>query len=65
MNIRAAEAIVNSAPKPMKIFPISEVWSQVEVSLLFDTTGAAGVAGRRIGGCQLCVGVGHRWRERG
>jgi len=28
MNIRAAEAIVSSAPKPMKIFPISEVWSQ-------------------------------------
>ena len=25
MNMRAAEAIVSSAPKPMKIFPISEV----------------------------------------
>ena len=34
MNMRAAEAIVSSAPKPMKIFPISEVWSQVELSLL-------------------------------
>jgi hypothetical protein len=25
MNMRAAEAIVSSAPKPMKIFPIREV----------------------------------------
>ena len=33
MNMRAAEAIVSSAPKPMKIFPISEVLSQV-LSLL-------------------------------
>jgi hypothetical protein len=32
MNMRAAEAMVSSAPKPMKIFPISEVWSQVELS---------------------------------
>ena len=34
INIRAADAIVSNAPKPMKIFPISEVWSQVEVSWL-------------------------------
>ena len=34
MNMRAAEAIVSSAPKAMKILPISEVWSQVELSLL-------------------------------
>ena len=34
MNMRAAEAIVSRAPKAMKIFPISEVWSQVELSLL-------------------------------
>ena len=43
MNIRAADAIVSSAPKPMKIFPIREVWSQVELSLLLlAVTGAAG-----------------------
>jgi hypothetical protein len=29
MNMRAAEATVSSAPNPMKIFPISEVSSQV------------------------------------
>ena len=34
MNMRAADAMVSRAPKPMKIFPISEVWSQVELSLL-------------------------------
>ena len=28
MNMRAADAIVSRAPKAMKIFPISEVWSQ-------------------------------------
>src|ERR1700709_1558659 len=43
MNMRAAEAIVSSAPKPMKIFPIREVWSQVELSLLL--LAAAGAAG--------------------
>ena len=32
MNMRAADAIVSSAPKAMNILPISEVWSQVEVS---------------------------------
>ena len=32
MNMRAAEAIVSSAPNAMKIFPISEVWSQVVLS---------------------------------
>ena len=130
MNMRAAEAIVSSAPKPMKIFPIREVWSQVELSLLLlaitgavaAATGASaeaiarvgagwaafvqraidvveliggddlglggrlgvsrivrrglqnivgprghrpGVAGRRVGGRQLCIGVGHRRRDRG
>ena len=34
MNMRAADAIVSSAPKAMKILPISEVWSQAEESLL-------------------------------
>jgi hypothetical protein len=50
MNIRAAEAIVSSAPKPMKIFPIKEVWSQVEPSLplLLAITGAAGVSAEAI-----------------
>jgi hypothetical protein len=32
MNIRAAEAIVSSAPNPMKSFPIREAWSQTELS---------------------------------
>ena len=47
MNIRAAEAIVSSAPKAMKIFPISEVSSQVEVSLAaaFAATAATGLVG--------------------
>ena len=40
MNMRAAEAIVSSAPKPMKIFPISEVWSQVEFALLLAASPA-------------------------
>ena len=44
MNIRAAEAIVNSAPKAMKIFPISEVSSQVELSLLTAAAAAGGPA---------------------
>ena len=126
MNMRAAEAIVSSAPKAMKIFPINEVWSQVESSLLagHDRRGGSGrrfgrgqrhrsglgllqraveiveliggddlglggrrgvgrlvrggqqhrvgfrrhrpgAAGRRLGGCQLRVGVGDRWRDRG
>ena len=128
--MRAAEAIVSSAPKPMKILPISEVWSQA-LSLLLaaaaaralrrsrgrlgeamaigaagalpscsarstslswsaaDDLGssrglrvsrivrcactislartdmACGVAGRRVGGRQLRVGVGDRWRHLG
>src|SRR4029079_16536714 len=33
MNMRAADAIVSRAPKAMKIFPISEVLSRVELSL--------------------------------
>src|SRR6267378_4673628 len=32
ISMRAADAIVSSAPKPMKIFPISEAWSQPELS---------------------------------
>ena len=43
MNMRAAEAIVSSAPKPMKIFPISEVWSQAEGSVF--AAGATAAAG--------------------
>ena len=53
MNMRAAEAIVSSAPKPMKIFPISEVWSQVELSSLLAVAGEAGawaIAVARAGG---------------
>ena len=45
MNMRAAEAIVSNAPKPMKIFPISEVSSEVELSSLLAATSGAGVAG--------------------
>ena len=45
MNIRAAEAIVSSAPKPMKIFPIKEVSSQAEVELLLAITGAVAATG--------------------
>ena len=48
MNMRAAEAIVSSAPKPMKILPISEVLSQVPLLLLAALpaiTGAAEAAG--------------------
>ena len=44
--MRAAEAIVSSAPKPMKIFPIREVWSQVELSLLAGGDGRGGRLGR-------------------
>src|SRR5436190_50257 len=47
-NIRAAEAIVSSAPKPMKIFPMMEVWSQAELVALVpaatDGTGEAALA---------------------
>src|SRR5258708_38414659 len=45
MNMRAGEAIVSSAPKPMNILPIREVWSQVVLSLLLAITGAAGGGG--------------------
>src|ERR1019366_1836614 len=49
MNMRAAEAMVSSAPKPMKIFPIREVWSQVELSLLLAAkTGATGTSAEAI-----------------
>ena len=34
MNMRAADASVSRPPKAMKILPISEVWPQVESSLL-------------------------------
>ena len=33
MSMRAADATVSRAPKAMKIFPISEVLSSVELSL--------------------------------
>ena len=51
MNIRAADAIVSSAPKPMKIFPIRDVWSQVELSLVIVTAAVAGgvLAGAAVG----------------
>ena len=45
MNMRAAEAIVSSAPKPMKIFPISEVWSQAERSAVRRPSATAGAGG--------------------
>src|ERR1019366_2580110 len=48
MNMRAAEAIVSSAPKPMMIFPIREVWSQIELSLLLAITGATGASAEAI-----------------
>jgi hypothetical protein len=42
MNMRAAEAIIRSAPTPMKIFPIREVWSQAVLSLVIVAAGAGG-----------------------
>ena len=54
MNMRAAEAIVSSAPKPMKIFPIREVWSQAELSLLLAATARRSRPGYRQG---AAVGV--------
>jgi len=48
MNMRAAEAIVSNAPKARKIFPIREVWSQAESSLL-AAMGRRGGAGWRLG----------------
>ena len=56
MNMRAAEAIVSSAPKPIKIFPISEVSSHTECSPLAAITGAeraAGASGVAAGGGAL------------
>jgi hypothetical protein len=50
MNIRAAEASVRRAPKPMKILPISEVWSQVELPLVDATTTAGGLAAGELAG---------------
>ena len=44
MNMRAAEAMVSSAPNPMNIFPIREVCSQAEPPLVtagVDTGDAA------------------------
>ena len=59
MNMRAAEAIVSSAPKPMNIFPISEVWSQIELSpVIVDAVIGAGdglvgtVAGVELPSCR-------------
>ena len=40
MNMRAAEAMVSSAPTPMKIFPIREVSSHTELSLVIVAAGA-------------------------
>ena len=51
MNMRAAEAMVSSAPKPMKIFPIREVWSQVELSWLLAIAVCTGLVLR--GGVQI------------
>ena len=44
MNMRAAEASVSRAPEAMHISPISEVWSQPELSLLAITRGADAAA---------------------
>ena len=54
MNMRAADAIVSSAPKPMKIFPIRDVWSKVELS---PVNVAAGAVDELAGG-ELDVGAG-------
>lgn len=40
MNMRAADAIVSSAPNAMKIFPIRDVWSHAEGSLPEASVGA-------------------------
>ena len=50
MSIRAADAIVSSAPKAMKIFPISEVLSRVELSLCAGTDAWLGDRRLRGGG---------------
>ena len=42
--MRAAEATVSRAPNPMKIFPISEVWSRLALSLLARTGAGLGAA---------------------
>src|ERR1700676_4067185 len=57
MNMRAAEAIVSSAPKPMKIFPISEVLSQV-LSLLAALPAITGAAGEAAGGSAAAMAIG-------
>ena len=44
MNMRAADATVSSAPKAMNILPISEVWSQVELSAEASTGLALAIA---------------------
>src|SRR5215207_3627076 len=43
MNMRAADATVSRAPKAIKIFPISEVLSRVELSLAAAWPSAAGL----------------------
>ena len=50
MNMRAAEAIVSSAPNPMKIFPISEVLSQVLSLLLAALPAITGAPAEVTGG---------------
>jgi len=57
MNMRAAEATVSSAPKPMKIFPIREVWSQAELSVLFAATGLAGTGAGGGTGASAAAGA--------
>ena len=54
--MRAAEAIVSSAPKPMKIFPIREVWSQIELSFVI-VDAAAGAGGGLAVVVAACAGV--------
>ena len=71
MNMRAAEAIVSNAPTAMKIFPISEVWSQVVLSLaktgaadavaLTAAAAIATVCGCGDGGVCACVGGALLW----
>ena len=56
MNMRAAEASVSKVPKPIKILPISEVLSQVELAVLpaLAATTTGGLAG---GACWASTGA--------
>jgi hypothetical protein len=55
MNMRAAEAMVSSAPKPMKILPIREVWSKVELPVLAVAITGAGCGAAAAGGSAEAV----------